>query len=160
MAESIPVPDGFADAVGANPTFHWFRVRTAPREIARGLRSGGGLGLLGTTRDDSYDPRVRVTEVVERYRRGAPGSAGGRWKAAFDRGDDPFLRLRVRRLRHLRQVRGDRFVGGSFRSASSLPSPLSERRTVARTVRERLEADPGIRRRRTVHLPDWTRRTT
>jgi SAM-dependent methyltransferase len=63
-AESMPLPDGAADAVVAGQAFHWFDHQPALREIARVLRPGGHLGLIWNMRDESVDWVQRLTELV------------------------------------------------------------------------------------------------
>jgi SAM-dependent methyltransferase len=46
-AEAIPLPDVCVDAVVVGEAFHWFDTGTALPEIARVLRAGGCLGLVG-----------------------------------------------------------------------------------------------------------------
>jgi SAM-dependent methyltransferase len=50
-AETIPLPDGYADAVLVSTAWHWFDHDRAIPEIARVLKAGGRLGVLWTSRD-------------------------------------------------------------------------------------------------------------
>ncbi len=52
-AEHLPLPDHSVDAVVVGAAFHWFEQQRALVEIARVLRAGGVLGLLGNTFDVS-----------------------------------------------------------------------------------------------------------
>jgi SAM-dependent methyltransferase len=52
-AERIPLPDSAVDAVFAGQAFHWFATDEAVAEIARVLRSGGVLGVVWNSPDDS-----------------------------------------------------------------------------------------------------------
>ena len=52
-AEHLPLPDHSLDAVVVGAAFHWFEQQRALAEIARVLRAGGVLGLLGNTFDVS-----------------------------------------------------------------------------------------------------------
>jgi ubiquinone/menaquinone biosynthesis C-methylase UbiE len=54
-AESIPLATASIDTVLAGSAWHWFNESQAPAEIARVLRDGGVLGVLGTTPDISVD---------------------------------------------------------------------------------------------------------
>lgn len=45
-AESLPFRDGSFDVVCAGDAFHYFDAKTAPKELARVLRSGGHLVLI------------------------------------------------------------------------------------------------------------------
>ncbi|HEX2306883.1 MAG TPA: methyltransferase domain-containing protein [Jatrophihabitantaceae bacterium] len=60
-AERIPLPDASVGTVLVGAAFHWFVRPEAEREIARVLRPGGRLGLLG----NPYDPDSWVAEVFE-----------------------------------------------------------------------------------------------
>jgi ubiquinone/menaquinone biosynthesis C-methylase UbiE len=52
-AEAIPLATASIDAVLADSAWQWFNESQAPAEIARVLRDGGVLGVLGTTPDIS-----------------------------------------------------------------------------------------------------------
>ncbi len=160
-AESIPLPDGIADAVVAAQAFQWFRPRRALREIARVLRPGGGLGLVWNVRDESARWMREISRILGRHgRRGT--SRERRWKAAIRRGDPPFHPLRERRFAHVQRATPeavvDRFL--SVSSIAVLPPP--GRRQVAKEIRKVLRTDPATRGRSVVELPYvtevyWTR---
>ena len=66
-AESIPLPDGSADAVFVAEAFHWFDTRRALAEIARVLRPRGGLAILwnvGQPQDEEQPWRAEIVELV------------------------------------------------------------------------------------------------
>jgi SAM-dependent methyltransferase len=54
-AESIPLAAARIDTVLVGSAWHWFNQSQALAEIARVLRDGGVLGVLGTTPDISVD---------------------------------------------------------------------------------------------------------
>lgn len=64
-AESIPLDDCSVDAVTVAQAFHWFRFDEALAEIARVLRSGGGLALVWNRRDESVPWVDRMSEVIQ-----------------------------------------------------------------------------------------------
>lgn len=51
LAEAIPLPDASVDAVTIADAFHWFDRPAALAQVARVLRSGGGLAVLTTVPD-------------------------------------------------------------------------------------------------------------
>ena len=63
-AESMPLADGFADAVVAGQAYHWFDHDPALAEIARVLRPGGTFGAIWNMRDESVDWVARLSAVV------------------------------------------------------------------------------------------------
>ena len=63
-AESMPLADGFADAVVAGQAYHWFDHEAALVEIARVLRPGGTFGAIWNMRDESVDWVARLSEVI------------------------------------------------------------------------------------------------
>lgn len=63
-AESIPLPDGSADAVVAAQAYHWFDPAVALPEIARVLRPGGTLGIVWNARDDGEPWVARLSELL------------------------------------------------------------------------------------------------
>lgn len=58
--EAIPLPDGCADAVVISSAWHWMDPDLAVPEIARVLRDGGRVGVLGTGGERT--PWLRVDE--------------------------------------------------------------------------------------------------
>ncbi|WP_144119700.1 class I SAM-dependent methyltransferase [Catellatospora sichuanensis] len=64
-AESIPLPDGYADAVVVGTAYHWFDKERAHPEIIRVLRPGGVFAPMRNDRDVSVD-WVRQLDVIIR----------------------------------------------------------------------------------------------
>jgi len=58
--EAIPLPDASADAVLVSSAWHWLDPDLAVPEIARVLRDGGRLGVIGTGRERT--PWLRADE--------------------------------------------------------------------------------------------------
>ncbi|HXY46499.1 MAG TPA: class I SAM-dependent methyltransferase [Thermoplasmata archaeon] len=164
-AETIPLPEGFADAVLAAQAFHWFSPRRALPEIARVLRPHGGLGLVWNLRDDTVDWSRRLTEIVDSYREAhrIPRTRDHAWRPAFERSDSPFGPLRSRVFSHVQRAPRDVFVSRILSVSVIAVLPAAERRTVADRVRAVLQSDPSTRGRRVVELPYrtevyWTHR--
>jgi ubiquinone/menaquinone biosynthesis C-methylase UbiE len=63
-AESMPFPDGSADALTVAQAFHWFDADAALTEIARVLRPGGGLAMIWNRRDESVPWVEQMSEVI------------------------------------------------------------------------------------------------
>lgn len=64
-AESIPLLDGYADAVVVGTAYHWFDKERAHPEIIRVLRPGGVFAPMRNDRDVSVD-WVRQLDVIIR----------------------------------------------------------------------------------------------
>jgi SAM-dependent methyltransferase len=160
-AERIPLPTGFADSVVCAQAFHWFRVRSALKEIRRVLRRGGGLGLVWNTRNDRVGWSRKLTELVEEYRREAPV-----WRERTGPGyqrvmlspvfRDPkigFTRLEYRKFRHVQVGTPELFVERTLSISSIAVLSPREQHVVADRVREMLATDPDTRGRRRLVLP-------
>jgi SAM-dependent methyltransferase len=153
-AEAIPLPDAFADAVVAAQAFHWFRPRPALREIARVLRPGGGVGLVGNTREPAVAWSRAITEILDRYGwQGLPRSRDDRWKAAFAEAACPFGPLKARVFRHSQRAEPATFVDRVLSVSVVAIQSARERARVAREVRALLRSDPLTRGRRWVTMP-------
>ena len=71
-AEALPVADASVDAVVAAQAAHWFDVVPAAREFRRVLRTGGVLGLVWNTRDESVPWVAALGELLAGEARGHP----------------------------------------------------------------------------------------
>jgi SAM-dependent methyltransferase len=71
-AESVPQPDGSADAVTAAQSFHWFDAPAALAECARLLRRGGGLAMVWNERDASVPWVAELDAIMKGPRGGVP----------------------------------------------------------------------------------------
>ena len=72
-AESIPLDDASVDAVFVGEAFHWFDPSAAIAELARVLRSRGGLALIGAQWWETEPPLPEAAhellrEPYERFR--------------------------------------------------------------------------------------------
>jgi SAM-dependent methyltransferase len=84
VAEALPLPDRFADAVTAAQAFHWFDHGRALPELHRVLKPGGALVLVWNSRDMS-DPLQRALEdVLAPLRETAPYQLGGAWRRPLE----------------------------------------------------------------------------
>jgi SAM-dependent methyltransferase len=157
--DHIPLDDAEVDCVFVAEAFHWFASDAVVAEIARVLRSGGGLVVLWNTRM-SHDPpfpqeaRSLVEEAIDRG--GAPGLSrvlSGAWR-------EPLARSRFEELRE-RQADREETVSRDERIAFilSVSSIASQPETARRDLGEKLrELTPDIPYRRFLHTDVyWTR---
>jgi SAM-dependent methyltransferase len=86
-AESIPVPDAAAHAVFVGEAFHWFDAGRAVPELARVLRSRGGVAIMWNVGQPQEDQswRAEVAELVQPIYfhpqgRRVPAAAGNDWR--------------------------------------------------------------------------------
>jgi SAM-dependent methyltransferase len=151
-AESIPLPDGFADAVFAAQAFHWFRGQTALREIARVLRPGGGLGLVWNQREHTTGWPREFDRIIGAHR--GPGNRGrGDWRPMFRRASSPFGFPRKRTFSHSQLAPVQSFPAWALSVSGIQVLPPAQRRMVAHEVRTLLRTHPETRGRSVVRLP-------
>jgi SAM-dependent methyltransferase len=156
-AESMPLPDAFADAIVCAQAFHWFRGRLALREFARVLRPGGGIGLVWNSRDEEVSWSNAISKIIQRYRRTErPRSDGSRWREAFTNPASPFGPLHRRVFRHAQRASVDVFVARFLSVSVIAVQSAAERRRVEREIREILDTDPLTRGQRVLRLAKET----
>lgn len=153
VAEAIPVPDAFADAIVCAQAFHWFRPRAALREIARALAPGGGLGLVWNRRDESVEWVHALTRIVDRYGWKVPRTRQRRWKRLFETHTLPFTPLKLRTFRFSQRLTPTTIVP-RFLSVSciAVQSP-AEQRSIATEIRKVVREAPETRGRAFFDLP-------
>jgi SAM-dependent methyltransferase len=83
-AESMPFPDGFADAVTVGQAFHWFSTDEALTEIARVLRPTGKLGLIWNGRENDVPIQQAFSEIVEELRTDEAAWKRDAWRAVLE----------------------------------------------------------------------------
>jgi SAM-dependent methyltransferase len=80
--ESIPLPDGVADAVTASSSWHWVDPVAGLQEIARVLKSGGVLGAMWSGPDPDSPFMSQARELLESAGAGGRPGAGETLRAA------------------------------------------------------------------------------
>src|SRR5262245_43919917 len=95
-AEATPLDDASVDAVFVGEAFHWFDTEAAIPEIARVLRSRGGLAILWTYWWETEPPlpEEALAALREPWDRSQPQRRPP-WRDAFD--GSPFEPLQVER---------------------------------------------------------------
>jgi len=124
-AEDLPLPDGCIDAVFVGEAFHWFDTARAGREIARVLRTGGGLAMLwNRARWDAHElPWLpRFDALVKPVRRAAGAFPGEHWKPALA-ALGLFEPLSLAEHEHVHRLDGEGFIAlvGSWSWIANVP---------------------------------------
>ncbi len=155
-AESIPLPDGFADAVVAAQAFHWFRPGPALAEIRRVLRPGGGLGLVWNRPDPDAgaswlrDLR-RILHPV--WDRATPSDRHSAWKAYFDSGRSGFGPLHEAIVPHTQLMARDQLADRILSLSRVALLPPRQQAGLARQIRELADTHPALRGRPVIRYP-------
>jgi SAM-dependent methyltransferase len=74
-AESLPLGDGWVDAITVAQAFHWFHLPHALPEFHRVLRPGGRLGVIWNAIDKSVPWVAELDSIIGVTRVGAPHSS-------------------------------------------------------------------------------------
>lgn len=151
-AQSIPLANGFADALVCAQAFHWFATVEALEEMRRVLTAEGRLGLVWNVRDESLDWVAEITRIITPYESDAPRFYKGDWRRPFERAPFGPLRLSTFAYEHVgppEQVIVSRFLSVSFIAAL----PETEKNAVAAQLRELVASHPALKGREQVALP-------
>ena len=155
--ERIPLGDAEVDCVFVAEAFHWFASREVAAEMARVLRSRGGLVLLWNVPEQDVDLPEEADRLIDEAiaRGGEPGGAkvaAGAWREPLD---GTFEELRATHLDRHDLVSRDELVAW-FLSVSSIAAQSDEaRRELADRLRELVPDEPHRRFFRTDMY--WTR---
>lgn len=152
VAEAIPLPDAFADAVVSAQAFQWFRPASALREISRVLRPHGGLGLVWNVRDESVPFSRRITELIDRHGGSVWHARDARWREGLRRYGRDFGRLRRRSFVHVQRMTPAAVEARVLSISAVATLPDAERRKVLREVRGILAEDPSTAGRAVVRF--------
>ncbi|WP_262282720.1 class I SAM-dependent methyltransferase [Micromonospora sp. MA102] len=146
-AESVPLPDGSADAVLVGQAYHWFDREPAHAEIARVLRPGGTFAPLWNVRDE------RVTWVAELTRIAHLGDNAGDVTEKYADFGPAFEPVEVGEFAHATTLTPDEVVGMLHTRSYWLTAPPDERARVDRELGELFATHPDLAGRAAVELP-------
>jgi SAM-dependent methyltransferase len=150
-AETLPVPDGTADAVVAGSAFHWFDLDRTLAECARVLREGGSLAFAWNRRDDRDPAMTLLSDLI----RGDEPRAGGRdrdWQRLVE-ASGLFEQVERAEFRHALSLRPER-LGDLLRSYSRVRSlPLDEQASLLARAKAAVGREPGLWQRGLLELP-------
>jgi SAM-dependent methyltransferase len=143
-AEAIPLADASIDGVTVAQAFHWFRHGEALREIARVLRTGGGLAVIWNARDNSVPWVARLHELIRWNRGQIPAyDAGIEDWAGIVAGAEAFTPLQFRSFRHDQELDVDLLCDRVASTSYIAALPDDDRARVLDQVRE-LVADAEL----------------
>jgi SAM-dependent methyltransferase len=144
-AESIPLPDGSADAVVVAQAFHWFRQPAALDEIARVLRIPGSLGLVWNRRDESVPWVAEFGRILDEHDDGsAPRTREEAWKAALA-AHPKFSPMKTEVFSWAQDGDAETFVDRALSVSFVAARPAEVRVRVAEAVRKLLAEHPETR---------------
>jgi len=167
-AEGIPLSDGCVDAVFVGQAVHWFDVPAACLEIARVLRSRGGVALLRNdwlTVEEAPSWLAELKAVLGQH---APGEepdrspyGGGRWQLAIS-DSAVFEELESANVEHAETLAVD-IVLAQIASWSFFDASGSDRAGLMRESERVLRAHAGLGAEATLTVPyrtqvRWARR--
>ncbi|MGK5442852.1 class I SAM-dependent methyltransferase [Micromonospora sp. URMC 105] len=146
-AESVPLPDGAADAVLVGQAYHWFDRERAHAEIARVLRPGGTFAPIWNVRDE------RADWVAELGRIAHLGDTGDDLTGRVRDFGPAFGAVELGEFTHRATLTPDEVIGMIRTRSYHLTSAPRQQRRVEGELRELLAGHPGLAGRETVELP-------
>ncbi|MGW3887512.1 class I SAM-dependent methyltransferase [Micromonospora chokoriensis] len=146
-AESLPLPDGVADAVVVGQAYHWFDRELAHAEIARVLRPGGTFAPIWNIRDE------RVSWVAELGRVAHLGDNAGNVIEKYPDFGPAFEPIELGEFPHHTTITPDDIVAMLHTRSYWLTASTERRATIDRELRKLLATHPDLTGRETVELP-------
>ncbi|WP_433127626.1 class I SAM-dependent methyltransferase [Micromonospora sp. CA-240977] len=146
-AESLPLPDGVADAVVVGQAYHWFDRELAHAEIARVLRPGGTFAPIWNLRDD------RVGWVAELGRIAHLGDNAGNVVERYTDFGPAFGSIELGEFTHHTALTSDELIAMLHTRSYWLTASAERRETIDRQLRELFATHPDLAGRATVELP-------
>ncbi|NES31382.1 methyltransferase domain-containing protein [Micromonospora terminaliae] len=146
-AESVPLPDGSADAVLVGQAYHWFDREPAHAEIARVLRPGGTFAPIWNVRDE------RAAWVAELTRIAHLGDNAGDVTEKYADFGPAFTPVELGEFAHTTTLTPDEVVGMLHTRSYWLTAPPAERERIDGDLRDLFATHPDLAGRVTVELP-------
>jgi SAM-dependent methyltransferase len=152
-AEAIPLSDASVDAVFVGEAFHWFDAAAAIAELARVLRSRGGLAIVSTHWWETEPPLpdAALELLSEPYQRSLPLRRPP-WDDTF--AASPFEPLRYERAEDELSVDPDELLALYSTTSSLARLPSAQRDALFAQVRPLLAGSYRLPLR---HELTWTR---
>jgi SAM-dependent methyltransferase len=151
-AEAMPFRNESIDVVFAAQAWHWFDHERAGAEMARIVRSGGGVGLIWNARDRGVAWVDAIWGIMDRVEKRAPWRDHENWResAAVLPGFGPMRTAEFRHVQTLTPAQVEQRIA-SVSHVAVLPPP--ERAAVLAEVGAVLASDEATRGRDLVELP-------
>jgi SAM-dependent methyltransferase len=146
-AESMPLPDGSADAVLVGQAYHWFDRERAHVEIARVLRPGGTFAPIWNIRDE------RVAWVAELGRLAHLGDNAGDITEKYADFGPAFSPVELGEFPHAATMTPDELIGMLHTRSYWLTAPPQRRERIDAGLRDLFATHPDLAGRETVELP-------
>jgi SAM-dependent methyltransferase len=146
-AESIPLPDGEADALLVGQAYHWFDRERAHAEIARVLRPEGTFAPIWNVRDD------RVDWVAELGRIAHMGDNTADLTESVTDFGPAFDALELGLFEHHTTLTPDEVLGVVRTRSYYLTADPARQAAVDREVQDLFTNHPDLAGRETVELP-------
>lgn len=150
-AEQLAFADASLDAVTVAQAWHWFDHERAAAEVARVLRSGGGIGLLWNARDRSIDWVDEIWTIMDRVEKRAPWRNHEQWRDSV-REMPGFGPPRTTQFFHDQPLAPEAVVQRVASVSHVAVLPAAERAAVLDEVRTVLASHPATKGHTTVSL--------